>query len=119
MHEARGLKGRPRQAAARWSTRNVPIPPELVSLRRDHIERFGTGEDGRLFRSESGNPIQPSTWWQIRRKVRRLALTPDQLATPLMRRPYDLRHSGITWRLNSGVPPTQIAAWAGSWRLTD
>jgi hypothetical protein len=30
-----------------------------------------------------------------------------------MRRPYDLRHSGITWRLNSGVPPTEIAAWAG------
>jgi hypothetical protein len=30
-----------------------------------------------------------------------------------MRRPYDLRHSGITWRLNSGVPATEIAAWAG------
>jgi integrase len=30
-----------------------------------------------------------------------------------MRRPYDLRHWGITWRLNSGVPPTEIAAWAG------
>jgi hypothetical protein len=30
-----------------------------------------------------------------------------------MRRPYDLRHSGITWRLNFGVPPTEIAAWAG------
>jgi hypothetical protein len=30
-----------------------------------------------------------------------------------MRLPYDLRHSGITWRLNSGVPPTEIAAWAG------
>ena len=30
-----------------------------------------------------------------------------------MRRPYDLRHSGITWRLNSGVSPTEIAAWAG------
>jgi integrase len=30
-----------------------------------------------------------------------------------MRRPYDLRHSGVTWRLNSGVPPTEVAAWAG------
>jgi len=70
-------------------------------------------EDGRLFRSANGNPIQPSTWWQVWRKVRRLALPPEQLATPLMRRPYDLRHSGITWRLNSGVPATEIAAWAG------
>jgi integrase len=46
-------------------------------------------------------------------KTRALALTPPQLATPLMRRPYDLRHSGVTWRLNSGVPATEIAAWAG------
>jgi hypothetical protein len=30
-----------------------------------------------------------------------------------MRRPYELRHSGITWRLNSGVPASEIASWAG------
>jgi integrase len=78
-----------------------------------HIERFGVAEDGRLFRSENGNPIQPSTYRQVWTKTRPLALTPAQLATPLMRRPYDLRHSGITWRLNSGVPATEIAAWAG------
>src|SRR5215472_3215612 len=80
---------------------------------RSHITRFGTAEDGRLFRSQNGTPVQPSTYWQVWAKTRSLALTPAQLATPLMRRPYDLRHSGITWRLNSGVPPTEIAAWAG------
>lgn len=26
---------------------------------------------------------------------------------------YDLWHSGVTWRLNSGVPATEVAAWAG------
>lgn len=62
MHEARGLKGCSRQAAAPRAIRNVPIPPELVALLRDHIERFGNSEDGRLFRSERGNPIQLSTW---------------------------------------------------------
>jgi hypothetical protein len=41
-----------------------------------------------------------------------MALTPAQLATPLLRRPYDLRHSGVTWRMNSRVPPTEVAAWA-------
>jgi hypothetical protein len=61
VHEHRGLKGRPRQAAPRRATRNVPIPLELVALLRAHITRFGTGEAGRLFRSENGNPIQPST----------------------------------------------------------
>jgi integrase len=113
VHEARGLKGRPRQSAARRATRNVPIPPELVALLREHINRFGTTESGRLFRSENGNPIQPSTYWRVWQQTRMLALPPAQLATPLMRRPYDLRHSGITWRLNAGVPPTEIAAWAG------
>jgi len=38
---------------------------------------------------------------------------PAQAATPLLRRPYDLRHPGVTWRLNSGVPPAEVAAWAG------
>jgi PHD/YefM family antitoxin component YafN of YafNO toxin-antitoxin module len=77
------------------------------------MDRFGTAEDGRLFRTENGTPIQPSTYWQVWVKTRALALTPQQLATPLMRRPYDLRHSGVTWRLNSGVPATEVAAWAG------
>jgi integrase len=71
------------------------------------------GPNGNLFRSEQGNQIQPSTWWQVWRKVRTLSLMPDQLATPLMKRPYDLRHAGIVWRLNSGVPAPQVAKWAG------
>jgi integrase len=108
VHEERGLKGRSRKAV-----RRVPIPPELVHLLRDHIERFGTAPDGRLFRSERGGVIQPSTWWQVWRRVRSLALTPEQLVTPLMERPYDLRHAGITWRLNSGVPAPDVAKWAG------
>ena len=90
-----------------------PDPPELVELLRDHIQTYGTAPDGRLFRSERGNPLQPSTWWQVWQKVRAASLTPEQLASPLMKRPYDLRHSGITWRLNSGVPDAQVAAWAG------
>jgi integrase len=118
VHEDRGLKGRDRQARAhnraaraRRATRN--IPPELVHLLREHLEMFGTGPGGRLFRSENGNPIQPSTYWRVWQKTRGLALTPGQLVTPLMRWPYDLRHSGVTWRLNSGVPATEVAAWAG------
>jgi integrase len=118
VHEHRGLKGRTRGRPdsgrrARKPSRRVPIPPELVVLLREHNERFGVDSDGRLFRSENGHPFQPSTWWQVWQKVRALSLTPAQRATPLMRRPYDLRHSGVTWRLNSGVPPTEVAAWAG------
>jgi integrase len=112
----RGLKGRTKgrpSPRARRPVRKVPIPPELVELLRAHIQAFGTAPDERLFRSESGNPIQPSTWWQVWQKVRKGSLSEQELASPLMRRPYDLRHSGVTWRLNSGVPATEVAAWAG------
>ena len=99
VHEHRGLKGRTKgrpSPTARRPARKVPIPPQLVTLLRDHIQAYGTGRDGRLFRSERGTPIQPSTWWQVWQKVRAASLTPEQLASPLMKRPYDLRHSGIT-----------------------
>jgi integrase len=118
VHEHRGLKGRTKgrpnnDPRVRKPTRKVPIPPELVLFIRLHIEQFGVALDGRLFRSENGNPIQPSTWWRVWQKLRALSLTPEEFDTPLLRRPYDLRHSGVTWRLNSGVPPTEVAAWAG------
>lgn len=29
-----------------------------------------------------------------------------------MKRPYDLRHSGVTWRLNCGIPAPVVAKWA-------
>ena len=81
-------------------------------MNRSHIDRFGTGEDGWLFRSEDGNPVQSSRYFRVRANAQALAPTPSS-SPVLMRRPYDLRHSGITWRLNSGVPPTEIAARVG------
>ena len=39
--------------------------------------------------------------------------SPELVASPLMKRPYDLRHSGITWRLDSGVPDAEVAMRAG------
>jgi len=33
--------------------------------------------------------------------------------SPLARRPYDLRHAALSTWLNAGVPPTQVAEWAG------
>ena len=60
-HEHRGLKGRTRGrpgTRARKPSRRIPAPPELVAMLREHIARFGAGPDGRIFRSERGNPIQ-------------------------------------------------------------
>ena len=115
-HEHRGLKGRTRGrpgTRARKPSRRIPAPPELVKMLREHIARFGVGPDGRIFRSERGNPIQASTWWQVWQKVRAASLTPGQLDGPLMIQPYCLRHAGVTRRLNEGVDEATVAAWAG------
>jgi integrase len=107
-HEDRSLKNRPRRAI-----RIVPIPAELVSILGQHIARYGCAPDGRLFRSEGGRVLYPSSYRYVWQQARRLALTPSQEASLLARRPYDLRHGGVSLRLNAGVPATQVAEWAG------
>lgn len=108
VHESRGLKHRSRRAV-----RVVPIPPQLVELLRTHIDRYGVGQDGRIFRSTNGNPISPSTYNRVWQRARELGLPPEQRDSVLLKRPYDLRHSGVTVRLYAGVPPKQVAQWAG------
>jgi len=41
------------------------------------------------------------------------AFTAAEYASPLAKRPYDLRHAAVSTWLNAGVPPTQVADWAG------
>lgn len=45
--------------------------------------------------------------------ARKLALSPEQVASPLARRPYDLRHAAVSTWLNAGVPATEVAERAG------
>jgi integrase len=40
-------------------------------------------------------------------------LTAEQYRSALGRRPYDLRHACLSTWLNGGVPPAQVAEWAG------
>ncbi|WP_250906656.1 hypothetical protein [Nonomuraea sp. NEAU-A123] len=90
-HEQRGLKHR-----GETDVRVVPIPPELVKILREHIAEFGVGEDGRIFRSERGGVVASTAYTEVRQEARMLALTPAQVSSPLVRRPYDLRHGTAT-----------------------
>ena len=47
------------------------------------------------------------------RRPRAAALSPEFEASPLAKRPYDLRHACLSTWLNAGVPPAQVAEWAG------
>jgi integrase len=107
-HERRGLKLRPVE-----EIRTVPIPPVLVKILREHIATFGTAEDGRLFQTERGGVVGSTAYGDVWAATRVLAFTPAQVASPLARRPYDLRHAGVSLWLNSGIPATEVAERAG------
>lgn len=45
--------------------------------------------------------------------ARAQALTQEEYASPLAKRPYDLCHAAVSLWLNAGVLPIQAAEWAG------
>ncbi|MFI7659139.1 tyrosine-type recombinase/integrase [Micromonospora parva] len=104
-HERRGLKhrGRPRLGRSRPGSSSCCA----------HVEDHGVGPDGRFFRGLHGGPLSESVydrWWKLAREK---ALTESQVASPLVRRPYDLRHAAASLWLNAGVPPTEVARRLG------
>ncbi|WP_433216332.1 hypothetical protein [Microtetraspora malaysiensis] len=107
-HDERGLKHRGAK-----ETRPVPIPPELVTILRDHIAAHGVAPDGRLFRTESGKAFSGSTVSKIWKEARGYAFPPDVVASPLAARPYDLRHAAVSLWLNAGVHAPEAAERAG------
>ncbi|MDI2126953.1 tyrosine-type recombinase/integrase [Yinghuangia seranimata] len=107
-HDVRALKWR-----AKKVTRPVPIPPGMVAMLRWHVYRYGVAPDGRLFRTARGGIVQESGYGEVWAKARAAALTPQQVASPLGARPYDLRHAGVSLWLNSGVDPAEVAKRAG------
>jgi integrase len=105
---------RPLKHRAEDEPRKVPCPPELTALLHRHMERFGTSVDGKLFWGvRSKKALDSSTYERIWTKARARALTPQQAASPLAKRPYDLRHAAVSTWLNAGVAPQQVAEWAG------
>ncbi len=66
-----------------------------------------------MFSSDRGGPVASTASSDVWAEARTLALTPAQVASPLARRPYDLRHAAVSLWLSAGVPPAQIAERAG------
>jgi integrase len=98
---------------ARGETRLVPSPPALTALLHAHLDSIGAGPDGLLFSGVRGGQLAESTYYRVWRTARLAALSTDEAASPLARRPYDLRHAAVSTWLNAGVPSTQVAEWAG------
>jgi integrase len=107
--EARQLKG-----SEVGERRVAPSPPELTRLLTRHPTEHGTDDEGRLFRGvQTGGEVPEGTYCRIRKKAREAALSPEECASPLAARPYDLRHACVSTWLNAGVPGPRVAEWAG------
>jgi integrase len=89
--EMRQLKHR-----AEGDSRIVPTHPELTRLLRDHLAEFRTAPDGRLFGGVRGGELPTIMYRRAWIKAREAALTAAKLASPLARRPYDLRHACLS-----------------------
>jgi integrase len=60
-----------------------------------------------------GGELPTITYQRAWTKARTKALTPEEQASPLARRPYHLRHACLSIWLNGGVALAQVAEWAG------
>jgi integrase len=66
-----------------------------------------------LFSSDRGQVVASTAISDVWAKARTLALAPEQVASALAGRPYDLRHAAVSLWLNAGVPPQDVAERAG------
>jgi hypothetical protein len=81
---------------------------------RRHLRQFGTAADGRLFPGTHGGMLSESVYGRTWHAARHAALSPELAATPLARRPYDLRHAALSLWLNATGEPAEVAARAGN-----
>ncbi|MCD0482790.1 site-specific integrase [Streptacidiphilus sp. ASG 303] len=109
IHDTRHLKGR-----AEGETRIVLAHPALARILREHIAAEELKPGDLLFPGEKGGRLSGSVFRRAWDKARRAVLTDEEYESPVGRRVYDLRHTCLTTWLNSGVPPAQVAAWAGN-----
>ncbi|MFI5986357.1 tyrosine-type recombinase/integrase [Streptomyces sp. NPDC051555] len=109
IHEERGLKGR-----ASDDMRTVPCRPALTRILRDHIAAEGLKAGDLVFQGEKGDMLAGSVIRRAWTTSRKGVLSPEDYASPLAKKVYDLRHTCLTNWLNDGVPPAQVAEWAGN-----
>jgi integrase len=80
---------------------------------RDHIARYGTAPDGRLFRAARGGRVRSTEYCDMWEAARIAVLSKEEAASPLAKVPYSLRHAGVSLWIKSGVDPAEVAQRAG------
>jgi hypothetical protein len=84
-----------------------------VRLVREHIEEFGVSEDGRLFRAAEGGHLLSQEYGEVWKAARLSVLSESEATTPLAKVPCSARAAGVSFWLDSGVSPAEVARRAG------
>ncbi|GAA3056424.1 site-specific integrase [Streptomyces roseofulvus] len=93
--------------------RDVPVPGLVWDHVQWHIKRFGTADDGRLFRTQLGALVHPDwyreDWYKA---VPRVGGKPRWT-------PHDLRHFYASTCLLNGLPLLSVSRWLGHGSITE
>lgn len=92
----------------------MPGHPALTRILRQHIEDEQLQPGDLLFQGESGGILAGSVIRRAWRGARKAVLPPHVFESPTGRRVYDNRNTRLTKWLNDGIPPAQVAEWAGN-----
>lgn len=124
--EVRDKRSQPK-GREQGEARFVPALPELVVILGAYIAAHGLRPGDRLFTGvRRGNDdllaalVVRRAWTAARLEVLgENVIAPDgttvrRVTTLTGQKVYDLRHACLTGWLNSGVPPAQVAEWAGN-----
>lgn len=99
---------------ATGDSRTVPIHPDLAVILRAHLAEYGPRDpEARLFRGRHGGPVTDRTYLRIFHEARASAFTEQEAASPLMNRPYSLRHAAVSTWLRTTGDAALVARWAG------
>jgi integrase len=87
------------------------VPVQLIRA----ADLYGGAAPGRrVFAGVQGRELASITYRRSWAKARRDTLSAAEAASPpLAGRVYDLRHACVSTWLNGGIPPAQVAEWAG------
>lgn len=107
--QRRGLKGR-----ARGENRRIPVHPILERKLAAYIADMQLKPRQRLFSGLRGGELAYSVLDKALKRAREDVLGSEQLASTLAKTLYDWRHLCLTNWLNRGIPPANVAQWAGN-----
>jgi len=109
LHVRRTLDGEGGTKASgktRRSLRTIPLPLRARQALTELPPRLDTRL---LFPGPSGAPYDVRNFRRREFKPAREAAGLDEAVTP-----YSLRHAGISWALAAGIPPSDVARFAGT-----